>query len=582
MYPLEERLKTNLKSSRDQAMTYKTRYNNLWEWVRKFCRIDEGHANISPIPSQGMLGALNDLAVNDDTAISCIREATSSTMGTLIGDGNFFKLKIYPEYENDKTLLSILEDFERQALRTLNRTDSNFFQSLQEVVRDYYSFGTSSLGIFTNQRGQFFFKSFGIQNYAISENGQGQVDNIYVDYQMSYAAIVNRWCFMEGMFVQDLFDLLPKKIRDNYLHNQAKDNPVAITYILKENPEFNIEAQDGRYSARYIGYWIDFDDNFCFEEEYFTDNPLFTIRANKQRDEIYGRGIAVNNITTIVTLNYMVGDVMEALEKIVKPGYAVYDNVVDDDEFDISPNSLNIIRTNGSGTGQQPFFPITITGDPSALLQYGVTELKERLNRAFGIDIFLDFNSKSQMTATETNARYNIRSKALYGMLIDFVKNILNPLINRLVVLQVKEALKDPELPNELTEEQYNWLVKIAIGDQQYNIEYASEVYQMQRSSQIENLFQFLNGVGMLAQYDPLVISTLDTLQIMYKLGSHYNYIDLVKDASAYQEAQQAQQEAQQQQAQMEQMALQSQAAKNNAGAFMDAMNGFRGGNAQR
>jgi hypothetical protein len=555
-----------IKQMHSSAMAERSKYLPLFNSISKFCRNDKGGL----FPNINSESKKTDEEINDATAVTAINQVSDSMMGILLGDGNFFKLKpnqnLMMRLKNDLTSVKdYIEYAEKKLAIEINNENSNLFNILGQVVKDYFSFGNAGLGVFVSpdynsgfQRNFFEFLPFSISECSFTEGRNGKPESIFCSYKWSVNRIVKTFCMTDGKLDQELLNKLPDRIKSLYNDRNSRETKMDLAYCLLRNDDWDIDARFGKKACRHMGIYILFEDNFILGKEYFKENPILVVRANKLNGQTYGRSDAANCLSTIKLLNAVTGDAFEASGKMLRPAMALNDGFTEDNVLDVSESALNII-TPPSGqtkaTRDDIMFPISEMQDPTALISFMIPNLRDSVTKALKSDIFLDFNSRSNMSATESAQRYNIRNKALYSTVMNFANNILTPLIKRCYsVMYDRNAIGSRELLDySLDEKIPDVIMELQeSGVEWFDIEYNSEIYQISKSTEISNMTQYLMTIESAIKNNPSLLQAIDFYEILRKISELFNNSQFLIDKGQYQAMQQMAMQLQSQQAEMQ------------------------------
>lgn len=77
-----------LKKRFDDAFSQKSQYESLWQKTAQYCGLNKYFYN------EQQNNIKTDIEVNNSQAIISLNQSSDSMLGILIGDGNFFKLKV--------------------------------------------------------------------------------------------------------------------------------------------------------------------------------------------------------------------------------------------------------------------------------------------------------------------------------------------------------------------------------------------------------------------------------------------------------------------------------------------------------
>jgi hypothetical protein len=332
----------------------------------------------------------------------------------------------------------------------------------------------------------------------------------------------------------------------------------------------------GKRGTRYVGYWF-MDEDGCdkkpFKTEDFASKPIAMARAIKIRGEKYGRASGTILMSSIKSVNYLVGLSIETSEKLTNPALGMFNNAVfGDSVLDTSPDGITIFNQEMLGQTQNPAFPLYDVGDPSTLIQFVIPYLNEKITTGFKVDALLDFNSSKEMTATESLQRYTIRGQSLSGFLLQQKNELLVPLVKRAVsILMGLGALgidpqKEPDRASFVSRERGlgERVIPDAVlqvmesGMPWYTISFNNELERLTRTQSLQDMMQLINSVTVIAALYPDIIMAIDWYKMLVDINSNLseqNQILLSEDKfregiEAKAQAMQAQMEAQMGQAQ--------------------------------
>jgi len=568
------------------------KYLPLWQSIAKIVgiNVDVQYSGQTTVAEQ------KDECIDDPTAAISVNQAGDYLWGIMWGDGNNV-FSLVPseealEFANSPSELTKYYNWRsNRLLGRMNHSQSGLSTIGKAYAYDQSAFGTSGIGAFPNKAYKegiednlFIFRNYGVDNLVIDEGKNGLVDIIFVSYRWRTNRIVNEFCQEKGKVSDKLVANLPKQIQDAYKNNDANAE-FNIVHGIIPREDYNPKLQ-GKRGAKYKGIWF-LDDNADepFYEEDYVKLPIGVCRAIKLRGEGYGRASGTLLISTIKSVNYMVGKVIEVLEKQASPALGMWSNaILGDNVLDTSAEGLTVFNP-AFAQGGQPIFPIHDIGDPSNLVKFLIPYLNEKITTAFKIDILLDFNDKSSKTATEMLQRALIRDKSLSGLLSQQKSECLEPLIHRCI--SIEDGLDEGGINRNLFKELATKLLGLgkeeriipdavlmckAQGKPWYKIKWNNALDKLSRTEKLEALLQMLNVITALASMYPAIIEAIDWYKLLQDFKEVLNIQgDFIVSADEFKTkiAQQAQLQAQM-------MALQagkagSEIAGNIAGAKKDA-----------
>ncbi len=544
--------------------------------------VDETYFDSTPTDGQAV-----DVDVDDPTAAMAVIQAGDYLAGILWGNGNE-ALTLEPsdwiESRIDKDLIKPYYDFRtKQLLRNMNHYNAGFGRVLKAYLYDQMSFGTSGIGVFVNEAfrqgkedNPYIFRNFGIDNTAIDEGINGAIDTIFVIYRWRVTRIMQEFEMIK--------DRIPQCIKDDYESGNL-DKTYALINAIVPKDDYNPDKK-GIAGAKYESSWFLSDNKSeIFYEEYFRERPISMCRAIKIRGQVMGRGFGTMLISSIKMNNYLMQQAVENIVKKNKPSLGTWGNsVMGDSVIDMSAGELNTFNPEYAQGGQPPLWKLYEEGDPSALIQFLIPFFNEKITSGFKIDVLLDFNAQRGMTATESIQRYTIRNKSLAGLTAQQTDETLIPTVVR--CLQIEDDLKLYGLNPKLNQTEIQKardagredivipdvvLEAMETGKRWYKIKFNGEIDRMSRTQNIERIMNFGNGVGMLAQFKPQVLSAVNEYDIVDDLNNSLgtNYI---KSKQKYEEDIDAMNAQAQQQATLEQGKQASEMIRNVKGADLEKM----------
>ncbi len=593
-YYTDEKIEELHKRFND-AFSQRSTYEALWQKIASYCGLNKYFNN------ERQNNIKTDIEINNSQATISLNQSSDSMLGILIGDGNFFKLKVKDKIEEivkNKTLETENGEQKRLILSKNNlekyisfvnfvlkeqffNKDSNFIKNLQKTIKEYFAYGNAGMGVFKNNSNSDItedfsssnleFINYSINNSAFLEGKNGNINSIFLKYNWNSKRIVETFCMENNILNEDKFNKLPDIIKEEYKNHTFNNHEIA--YIFTTNPEKRKEAKKGIYNTNYVGLFIDFNNRYIYKKEYFKRNHIKIIRDNIKTGETYGKGLAANIISEIELLNKITGDAIENIENITEPYLAIYENILTGNKIELDRNKPLVLKSDDQNpTTNPPIFPVIQPGDISTVIQVLIPMLQQNITTALKTDVFLDFNAKSSMTATETQIRSNIRNKILFANALDF-QNLLNNLIYNSYHILFDEGFYDKKdnVIEYLEKNNIDW----------FDIEYTSELAQIQKNSEIQNILSYINTMASVLSVAPAesqqeVIKKIDFSKIADKIASIYNSSDFLLDEETFKKKMEAEQQALMQQNQMQNELTQADILNKNTQALKNQREAMR------
>ena len=515
----------NVKELYDELKINREREEPVWQEICKVSAItlDMDYGRTKQRASVG-----SDLAefVDDPTAALAVMQAGDYLAGILWGNGNdAFTLEPSDDIamKTDPDLLRPYYSWRTsQALGHMNHNKAGFLTALKPFCYDQVGIGTSGIGCFKNEDypvkedNPYVFRNYGVDNICIDEGKSGRVDVIFVVCQWRTNRIVKEF--------ESAKDKLPKKILQDFEAGRFNEIHTIVQGIYpREDYE---RSKKGKKGTQYKGVWFmdDSSSSDVFFEEDFRCLPIGICRAIKVRGEVYGRSSGSLLIGSIKAVQYLFSQCVETIQKMNNPALGTWNRALfGDSVLDTSAGGLAVFNQGALGAAQNPVFKMYDTGDPSALINFLIPYLNEKIATGFKVDILLDFAAEAGRTATEMMQRSVIRGKALTGILGQLTGEMLDVNIERAIQLEddmglaginpildiegVKTAQKANRaqivIPDEV-------LKAMNSGKRWYKIRYNNELGRMGKTESLERIMQCLNGLSMMAAIFPQILEAVD------------------------------------------------------------------------
>jgi len=521
------------------------RNRSTWIDISRFVGITVDTNYVNNRGQSGRKGTDLDTFVDDPTAALCVNQAGDYVMGIMWGTGEgVFDLKpsrYVTELIDAEAVADFYDYATDQTLYHMNHADAGLSTSLKPYAYDQQGFGTSGVGTFLNKSfmngvadNALIFSNYGVDNLMIDEGKGGQCDIVFVTYNWKVNRIVGEFCMSNGDVDEKKLAKLPSVMKDAYKNGSFNDN---FTIVFGFFPRDDYDPKlKGKRGARYKGVWFmdDARDNKTFFEEDFLDRPIAVARAIKVRGEVYGRASGTLLSSTIKSVNFIVGTAIEIVEKMANPSLGIFSNsIFGDSVLDSSPNGLTVFNQTMAGNSNTPAFPLYDVGDPSAILQFIVPYLNEKVTTGFKVDALLDFSSAKEMTATESLQRYAIRGKSLAGMLLQQKNECLIPMTKRSVslLMSIGELGVDPidlkrvkalrEVGQERRVIPDAVLQVIKSGRPWYEIRWNNELEKLVRTEAVQNLIQIIQAITAIAALYPSIVEAVNWYKLLKDINDN-------------------------------------------------------------
>ncbi len=379
-------------------------------------------------------GSRREEKLFDSTAIFASELLAASLHGTLTSSYNrWFGLLLDDlELQDDAATRDWLAACAEDIRLTFNR--SNHAQEAHEGYIDIVGLGTFVLLMEDRKdegkAGEFRFTSVHLQHCAIGEDGMGRVNRVYRSFPLTRAAILERWPNAD--------------YTDSDLTNPDANQLQEFEVIHAVIPsKFNKNAsltKPGWLSVYFLA-----EHKVRLSVDSFTDFPYLVPRWTKTTGETWGRGRGHTALPDIKSLNKIVELFLRSLGKQIDPPLTqVGGDVVG--QVKLSRGGLTTIRRDGAikllYEGWPTMQPVDLT----------IQRLTESIKKMFYADQLQMPTDNPQMTATESNIRYELMQRILGPTLGRLESEYLGPMLSRAFAIR-RKAGKLPDPPPQVTKQ---------------------------------------------------------------------------------------------------------------------------------
>ena len=515
------------------------RYESLWKDI-------SDHVGIRMDTNYFRIGMQNpnevkDYYIDDPSAPIAVNQAGDFLAGVLWGDGNDVFDIVPTDYVLERAADPVNDYYAfatKRAHYHMNHPKAGYARNITPYAYDQVSFGTSGIGIFKNPRwgkgGQdnlLLTKTYGVDKIAIDEGDCGDVDYVFSVHYYRVARLVK-----EFAYDKERYESLPKLIRDAY-EQRDFNKTFRVIHAVLPNDDMQ-RGKRGKMGAEYYGVYMVEVGGSPIElfREFYRKKPISIARQVKVRGEIYGRSAGTMLLSTIRSINFMVGSVIEIVEKMGRPALGVYSNAIfGDSVLDTSPDGVTVLNPMASVNNSSPVFPMFDVGDPSAIVGILLPYLNEKVTTAFRLDAMLDFSSDKEMTATESIQRFSIRGKTMGAMLIRQEQERLRPDIERAISIMedagelgAEQAVIGEDMLNQLLETgMEDRVIPDAVAQVKkeglpwYDIVFKNDMARLTKTQKIDELMMLVNSVAVIGGMFPAIIEAVDWYALLADINKN-------------------------------------------------------------
>lgn len=483
----------NLREFADSLKGNKVEYQGLW-------------ADVSQMMGDGAFNRLNDdyqsyrnIPADEETydpAIRRIRNTISDYyMGLLFPIKNPFFL-LHPSETG--LYKGWYDSISNAIISYLQSADSGFYENVGTFFQDWTTYGNAALSVFEtgDKEKPYFIKSYGIDCLSFSE-GKNGLPNYFAIHDKHYSS---------DLVETFGYDNLPNGICSDY--DRGGNSLYDVVLAIIPNIDFK-KGASGKNGKQYIGYWYVDNEQTPILTEYYDEKPMSVARQIKIRGQVYGKSEISQNIGTLRTINASIFTAILNMKNTAMPPMGVYSNsIMNGNEVDNTAGGLTVFDTNVMLNGATPIFPIMEQGDVSPLFNVLTTYLKDEIAKLNRMDLIIDLEQRTNMTATEFLRRLALKGDAL-GAILTRLLNQLQSFFERVVNISVRAGLIDmnqaPDEVKKLWKDGKKW----------YKIGYNTAVNSLLDGAKQSDLLNALNIIGASANFDPSIAQDLDLYSVL-------------------------------------------------------------------
>lgn len=417
---------------------------------------------------------------------------------------------------------------------------SNFYRVTHEGFRVLGPFGINAVQMARRGRGLWFYP-YEIGEYAVAGNSEGEIDTIYREFAMTTAQIVDQFGW----------DNVSDAVKRCWNAGRLGDWHTVIHAIEPRRHRMpgSLAARDMAWASV---YWeAKHHNERVLRESGFNEFPVLVPRWCTIGNDAYGYGAGDFAVGDVGSLNHVAFRGAQLLDYGTEPPVQGPQSH-SQDETSFLPGSY----TPNDQSGTQPYRPVwEPTASMADVLQEKL-DIRQRINRAFFVDMFLtmaSLNDTTQRTAAEV-------AKRAEEQLVQ-----AGPVVSR-----INREYGDPALKFAYRVAQASGLIPPAPPELRgfaWEIEFDSVFVQAQKLIGTANNDRFLQSIAPVLAWDPTQVDVIDGEAIIRDFGSRYSVRPkLLRDQRTVRERQAARAESMAAKEQSALMAEQAGAASNLAG----------------
>lgn len=331
---------------------------------------------------------------------------------------------------------------------------SNFDLAVHECYYDL-AVGTAALVILPgDKQNPLRFHSIPLAQFAAEESINGTIDSSY----RTYGEV--RICDIEQMW--------PTAILPAEMRQRLEEDPGATVKNLYEGVIYNY----GKELPYTLAVWT---DNELLVDEDMESSPWVVWRWNKTNNETMGRGVIMDALPSIISLNEQMRLELGAANlNVCKPYMAYSDGVFNAHTFKLEPNTIIPISPNSAG--QFPIMPLPDTANP-AFMQMTAVDLRNQINKLMYADPLGPVEAPTR-TATELALRQRNLAEEIGPLFTRLQQEFLSRVIDRVIyILRTTGAMEFWKVDKRAINLKYKSPLTVAQGQQ--NVSTFLEYYQL-------------------------------------------------------------------------------------------------------
>lgn len=363
---------------------------------------------------------------------------------------------------------------------------SNIYQSLDNVMGDVGSFGTTVLYVEDDLELGVRGYVFPIGSYVLANNAKLQADTCFREVRMTVRQLVQQFCkLVDGE--RDMSNV-STTVADDY-KNKRLDKFVDVVHLICPNEDYDPE-RIGLDGMKFRSCWFETaeanaaDGKFLREGGY-SEDPLMKVRWNVTGEDVYGSDCpGFEALGDAKVLQHTCKREEQAFDKVVNPPMAAPTSLIGQRSSTLA-GDLTHVDTTAGGQRYEPAIVI----NPMALNAFAakIAQLERSIEAAYYADLALMFQrlNQGQMTATEINARQQEQMLLLGSVMERAEEELFRPLLWRVFMIMYRNG-KLPPAPEELR-------------GSEFKFDFVSMVSQAQKLLGTANLERLLAMIGNLA-----------------------------------------------------------------------------------
>lgn len=361
---------------------------------------------------------------------------------------------------------------------------SNTYNALHTLYRELGIFGTGCNFVSPNFDRVIHNYTATAGEYVLATDDSMMVNTIYREFEMTINQAVRQFGYDKlSMSQQVLFDTRKGNV------------PITIVHAVEPRLDRDPSKRDNKnmpWRSLYIEHGG--EDDRILEESGFKHFPAMCPRWDVTSNDTYGGSPGMDALGDVRQLQQEQFCKAEAIDYKARPPLQAPTSMKERDS-DFLPGGISFYDQSGPNQGIRTAFDVNLDINE---LREDIQDVRERINSAFYVDIFLMLTNSQdpKMTATEVAERHEEKMLMLGPVLERLHNELLSPLIDAAFARVIETGMAPPPPPE--------------LAGLDLQIEYVSVLAQAQRAIAINGVDRFVGNLGAIAQIKPTILDRFD------------------------------------------------------------------------
>jgi hypothetical protein len=418
-------------------------------------------------------------AIHDSTGTRALRVLAAGMQAGMTSPARPWLRVITPDAELNKShaVRVWLDDVTKLLLAIFRR--SNFYGAMHQAYEELGLFGTEACVLADDFSDVVHLHQLTAGEYCVAANWRGDVTALAREFEKPVGQLVQEFGRAN----------VSSTVRNLYDRGQL-DAWVPIVHMVEPRTDRNASDLSGRGMAwRSIYFERGASPDDVLRDGGYAECPVLCSRWALTGGDIYGNSPAMEALGDVKQLQQEQLRKGQGIDFMTKPP-TLLDPSLKNSEVDMMPGGQSF------GTGEAK--PIVVPTLRLDHLLEDIRDVRQRINSAFYVDMFLMLSSMDdpRMTATEVAARQQEKLLMLGPTSERLHDEKLTPMVERTFARAVRAGIVPPA-PREL-------------AGIPLQVEFVSMIAQAQREIGLNSMDRFVGNLGQVAAFAPTVLDKFD------------------------------------------------------------------------